>query len=145
MSRLPTPGGDEGNWGSVLNDYLAVEHKEDGSHKIAYGLQTENVKTVTASGASQTIPAPTLFTITDITLTEACNITLPAATSGQSFTLILRQNAVGSKTVTWTGNVKWPLGTPPILTVSPLGVDALIFLSTDGSNWLGFVAGYDIK
>lgn len=34
MSRLPTPGADTGVWGSVLNDFLLVEHKKDGSLKL---------------------------------------------------------------------------------------------------------------
>jgi hypothetical protein len=33
MARLPTPGGDDGNWGQILNDYLAVEHDDSGSLK----------------------------------------------------------------------------------------------------------------
>lgn len=43
MSRLPTPGGDDGTWGGVLNDFLAVEHNADGTLK----------KTVTITGAQQ--------------------------------------------------------------------------------------------
>ncbi len=31
MSRLPTPGGDSGSWGTVLNDYLGVSHTADGN------------------------------------------------------------------------------------------------------------------
>lgn len=31
MARLPTVGGDYGNWGTVLNDYLSQSHKPDGS------------------------------------------------------------------------------------------------------------------
>jgi hypothetical protein len=34
MARLPTVGGDSNNWGTVLNDYLGVEHNADGSLKI---------------------------------------------------------------------------------------------------------------
>ncbi|MFA5004456.1 MAG: hypothetical protein WC498_04240 [Candidatus Saccharimonadales bacterium] len=34
MARLPTPGGDTGNWGDILNAYLGVEHNTDGSLKI---------------------------------------------------------------------------------------------------------------
>ncbi len=34
MSRLPTPGGDDGQWGSILNDFLSQEHNSDGSLKI---------------------------------------------------------------------------------------------------------------
>lgn len=33
MARLPQPGGDSGNWGTVLNDYLAQAHAADGSLK----------------------------------------------------------------------------------------------------------------
>ena len=33
MSRLPTPGGDTGNWGQILNDYLSQAHASDGSLK----------------------------------------------------------------------------------------------------------------
>lgn len=33
MSRLPTPGGDEGTWGDILNDYLRTSHKNDGTLK----------------------------------------------------------------------------------------------------------------
>ena len=31
MSRLPTPGGDSGTWGTVLNDFLSVSHNSDGT------------------------------------------------------------------------------------------------------------------
>lgn len=33
MSRLPTPGADDGTWGNVLNDFLSVSHNADGSLK----------------------------------------------------------------------------------------------------------------
>lgn len=31
MARLPNPGGDAGNWGTILNDFLLVEHESDGT------------------------------------------------------------------------------------------------------------------
>lgn len=33
MARLPVPGGDLGNWGQILNDYLSQSHNSDGSLK----------------------------------------------------------------------------------------------------------------
>ncbi len=33
MARLPTVGGDKGNWGDILNEYLAQSHAEDGALK----------------------------------------------------------------------------------------------------------------
>ncbi|HSX06802.1 MAG TPA: hypothetical protein VLG92_03715 [Candidatus Saccharimonadia bacterium] len=35
MSRLPTPGGDNGNWGDILNDFLLVSQNGDGSLKTS--------------------------------------------------------------------------------------------------------------
>ena len=35
MARLPLPGGDEGNWGEILNEYLNVELAADGKLKRA--------------------------------------------------------------------------------------------------------------
>lgn len=33
MARLPNPGGDEGQWGGILNDFLGQSHNADGSLK----------------------------------------------------------------------------------------------------------------
>lgn len=35
MARLPTPGGDNNQWGDILNDYLAQAHNTDGTAKDA--------------------------------------------------------------------------------------------------------------
>jgi hypothetical protein len=46
MVRLPNPGGDDGTWGDLLNDFLLVEHNSDGTLKraasIASAEQTAN-------------------------------------------------------------------------------------------------------
>lgn len=34
MARLPIPGSDNGAWGSILNEFLDVEHNNDGTHNI---------------------------------------------------------------------------------------------------------------
>ena len=36
--RLPIPGGDTGNWGVILNEYLSVEHNPDGTLKAGGSL-----------------------------------------------------------------------------------------------------------
>lgn len=33
MARLPIPGGDDGKWGTILNEYLAAAHNTDGTIK----------------------------------------------------------------------------------------------------------------
>ena len=36
MARLPNIGGDEGNWGNVLNEFLQVSHRADGTLRLNY-------------------------------------------------------------------------------------------------------------
>lgn len=38
MTRLPTPGQDDGTWGDILNNFLGVEHNADGSLKASGSL-----------------------------------------------------------------------------------------------------------
>ena len=47
MARLPTVGGDNGNWGTVLNEFLQVELNTDGTLKATGTLATKaNVTSV---------------------------------------------------------------------------------------------------
>lgn len=144
MASLPTVGGDSGTWGTKLNDFLSEEHNADGTHGLASGLVTDIVNTQADAGSSYTLPAPTTAGIHDLTLTENCELTFPAATAGQSFTLILRQGGSGSYTITWPGTVKWAGGTEPTLTTSVSAIDILGFF-TDGTDWFGFVSGQNMS
>lgn len=49
MGRLPEPGGDRGQWGQVLNDYLRVSHNNDGT------IKTELLQSTLAPDASTTV------------------------------------------------------------------------------------------
>lgn len=42
VARLPVPGKDGGLWGDLLNDFLAIEHNDDGSLKIRTDLADVN-------------------------------------------------------------------------------------------------------
>lgn len=145
MARLPTVGGDSGNWGTVLNDYLGAEHNSDGTHGLASGLVTDIVNTVTDAGATETIPAPTVAGINYLTLTANCTLTFPTPVAGQSFTLVLKQGGSGSYTITWPATVLWDGGTDPTLTTTVGAIDVLGFFSPDNTNWFGFVSGQDMK
>jgi hypothetical protein len=52
MSRLPTPGSDDGTWGAILNDYLNVEHATDGTLKIRTDGTLSNLERTTNKGAA---------------------------------------------------------------------------------------------
>jgi len=60
---------------------------------------------------------------------------MPTATAGQSFILIVSQDATGGRTATFT-SVKWPGGTAPTITATASAVDILSFVS-NGTNWYG--------
>ncbi len=54
MSRLPEPGQDDGTWGTILNDFLSVEHNADGSLKASGSLSTKvDSSTLTSSLATK--------------------------------------------------------------------------------------------
>ena len=145
MARLPTPGGDDGNWGAILNEYLNTEHKADGTHNMASeGLVTEIVNTVADSGTEQMLPAPAAATLHNITLTDNCTITLPTAVAGQSMTVLLKQDETGNRTVTWDSAL-WEGGTAPTLSTAANAIDVIVFICIDNANWLGFVSGLDMK
>lgn len=70
MPRLPKPGGDDGTWGQVLNDFLSVEHQSDGSLRdvarageiatLNANMQTkaETAVVTTLTNRTDTIEAP---------------------------------------------------------------------------------------
>jgi hypothetical protein len=78
-------------------------------------------------------------TVQIITLTGSATITMPTATSGKSFIMYLKQDATGSRTVTWS-TVKWAGGTAPTITSTASRQDILSFFA-DGTNWYGVVVG----
>ena|GEM_PF-4450992 len=49
MTRLPTPGSDNGTWGDILNDFLDVEHNTDGSLKNV--VRPSSLSNVATSGS----------------------------------------------------------------------------------------------
>jgi len=51
MSRLPTVGSDNNDWGNVLNDYLSVSHNSDGTSKGSPTLECKGFLTQTGNNA----------------------------------------------------------------------------------------------
>jgi hypothetical protein len=66
MARLPQPGSDSGDWGTILNDFLAVAHNSDGTLTAA-AVTTAGGYTKPTSG----IPTNDLDAITQTNLTKA--------------------------------------------------------------------------
>jgi hypothetical protein len=77
-----------------------------------------------------------------LTASTACTFTMPTATAGKSFILILKQAATtGNGTATFTG-VKYNNTGTPVVTATAGKMDIFSFVA-DGTNWYGSVSqGY---
>ena len=84
-------------------------------------FNNSNIQTYTLSAATTTINNPL------------------NTKDGAVYTVILKQNATGSRLVTWGSQFKWQSGIAPVLTSIPNGIDILTFIS-DGTNLYGLIA-----
>lgn len=86
------------------------------SGSVSVDLNLANVFTYTLTGT-------TTFTFTNP----------PAAGTNKPFTLIIRQDATGSRTATFTG-AKWTDSIAPVLTTTPNRYDVFTFFTVDGGS-----------
>jgi len=107
---------------------------------------TDYVETLSAIGtvsssSTLSLSSGTVLTAT-LTASTACTFTMPTATAGKSFVLLLKQAATtGNGSATFTG-VKWSSTGAPTITPTAGKMDILTFVA-DGTNWYGsFVQGY---
>lgn len=95
MARLPQPGGDSGNWGTILNDYLSVEHDGGGHLKpgvvgstqlagnavtathVADGALTQAKVQNLASDLAAKAPVATTYTKTEVDTALGAKYTKP--------------------------------------------------------------------
>lgn len=83
----------------------------------------------------------------DLTVTGNVTFTFAGATSGvaSSFTLILRRDATGTRTITFPASVKWLGAVPTWGTAASKIAGVASFLSVDGgTTWLGMFAGAEL-
>ena len=103
----------------------------------------ESVVAIGTVSSSHTL-ALTNGTVQTATLTAstACTFTMPTATAGKSFVLLLKQAAsTGNGTATFT-DVKFGTAGAPTITAAAGKMDILTFVA-DGTNWYGSIAqGY---
>lgn len=60
MARLPTPGGDDGTWGNVLNTFLGVAHNGDGT-LVTSAVQSAGAITTSGGMAVTGTPSSTTY------------------------------------------------------------------------------------
>lgn len=122
-------------------DYVSPSSSETLTNKTLTNPTVNNyTEGVVAIGTVTTASTISLTngTVQTATLTAstACTFTMPTATAGKSFILLLKQAATtGNGTATFTG-VKFSGGTAPTITATAGKMDILTF-TADGTNWYG--------
>ena len=123
-----------------------IDHNDLGVTKPLLKDYSETINVIAATSVTTDIDV-SLGNVVDMTLDNSPTLTFsnPAPTgTGGSFTLMLRQDASGSRTVTWPASVRWAGGTAPTLTTTASRVDIITFVTMDeGTKWYGFVAAQD--
>jgi hypothetical protein len=101
--------------------------------------ETTAAPAVTGGSLTLDLEAASVF---DATLTEDVTTLVlanaPAADKAGSVTLILKQDAIGGRTVTWPETIRWPGGTPPATSTVANAVDVLTFVTVDGRQLVRF-------
>jgi hypothetical protein len=128
-------------------DYVTPTGTETLTNKtLTNPIVTDYVETLNAIGTvtssnTLSLTGGTVQTAT-LTASTACTFTMPTATAGKSFVLLLKQAAsTGNGTATFTG-VKWGTSGAPTITAGAGKMDILTFIA-DGTNWYGSIAqGY---
>jgi hypothetical protein len=106
-----------------------------------FGLVRGRFHDVPSAGTFQTIPELKTATVTRLVLDDDCEITFPnPSPSGGRFTLIVQQDEIGGRTITWDTGTLWAGGVEPTLSSSPGAIDILEFVSLD-PTWCGSAVG----
>lgn len=79
--------------------------------------------------------------IQEVTLGGNRVLALSNGADGQKFSLILRQDGSGNRTVTWFSNIKWQDGNEPTLATGASEIDVFTFIRVSSTEYLGFTAG----
>ncbi len=93
MARLPRPHGDKNSWGDILNEYLRVEHNEDGTLKRGSQIDAAYTKPVGGIPKSD-LASDVQYALEAVAHTSSSNSNtsqklLPAKASGVSFAPVI--------------------------------------------------------
>ena len=129
-----------------LNASLAEAVNATGSY-VFTGVHTHNARLSYNSNYTESISSASVTGTYNIdwsqrnayriTMTGPTTLTFtnpPAADTMQTLTIILEQDAVGSRAITWPTNVRWSYGQAPVITTTPLKRDVFTFITVDNGT-----------
>lgn len=141
MPRLPKPGSDNGTWGSLLNDFLSVEHNADGTLKSSGSLGSKAddsdvvhkasdeiitgakdfVGGITVNSANVVVATDTRLTDarTPVTHSHAATQISDATTTGRS--LITATDAAAARSALSISDMALPAAPLAAVSISDLG------------------------
>ncbi len=145
----------EDSLGNPTNDGEVLTSLADGTRSWIDRTDNLNLKKYSETILKENITTtyqlnPDNGSVIEVTLTGNTTFTLAtptlaSTTKSVGFTLILKQDATGSRVTTWPTTIKWPSKTLPSLSTSASSIDVLTFITTDGgSTWFGFISGLDM-
>jgi hypothetical protein len=154
---------DADTWNDAVDAVLA-EHSQAGAHTVDTISEKTAATGVTIDGllikdAQAQKPAGPWTTATDgttvtfdlavsrlqiVTLGGNRTLALSNAATGMVFCIFLKQDATGSRTVTWWSGITWAGGSAPTLTTTASKADAFVFVCYGSNTYYGFVAGQNI-
>jgi parallel beta-helix repeat protein len=114
---------------------------------VEFGIGEGQLQAHGNTGTTETFSLATAE-IHTATLDNNCTFTFAGSTASKacSMTLILTQDATGSRLVTWPASVKWAGGVAPTLSTGASKVDVLTFVTPDnGTTWYGFLSALDLR
>jgi len=138
MARLPQQGGDDGSWGTILNDFLAVAHNSDGT-----------LKSVPAGGTTGQVLAKASNTDGD---THWTNVSGASVTSvnGQTGVVVLDADDIDATSTTnkfVTAAEKTKLAgieaAADVTDAANVTAAGAVMLSTSSTSGMGFVIDED--
>jgi len=130
-TQLPTPGGDSGNWGTYLNNFLSVAHVASTSASASNGYLSAIVVATFASSPVILTGNPGRTVLANATA-GAITVTLPDATTTFNFYTIKKTDSqANAVTVNTTSSQTIDGGSSAVISVQYVSVTVV----SNGANW----------
>ena len=120
----------------VNNQIVTMAELKDYSETISIANISTNILTVTVSAGNVV-----LLSLTENITSSIFNV-VSDSNIAKGFVLIITQDSIGGRTISWPNSVKWANGISPALTVLANSVSILSFETIDGGiSWFGSLLG----